>query len=84
MGRSHFVNVPVDVDDLLSDLSDSELREVFEAHFPREKVIALQGMGDGDKPLSRTVEDAYLAAKALPDCPQPIRDLLWRVHGRAI
>jgi hypothetical protein len=84
MGFRRYVSVDIDPDDVLGQMDTKEVVELFEQHFPRQSVIVRQGMGDGDKPLSRFIEDAYLAAKAMPDCPPAIRDLLWHVHGRAI
>ena len=43
-----------------------------------------RGQGDGDPPNFRYVEAAFIEAKALPDCPPAIKDLLWHVHGRAL
>lgn len=43
------------------------------------------GLGDGDSARrDTTVERAYLAAKALPNCPRDLADLFWHVHGRAM
>lgn len=84
MGHRHYVSVDIDPGDVLGQMDETEIVELFEQHFPRQRVICRQGMGDGDKPLARFVEDAYLAAKAMPDCPPAIRELLWHVHGRAI
>lgn len=43
------------------------------------------GSGDGDMARAATViERAFLAAKALPNCPPEIAELFWVVHGRAM
>lgn len=30
------------------------------------------------------VEAAYSVVKSMPDCPKELKDLFWKVHGRAI
>jgi len=86
MGRyyRHSVSIDVDPDEVIEQLDDREKAELFQKHMPRESVVVRQGLGEGDKPLSRFVEDAYLAAKALPNLPRELADLFWHVHGRAI
>lgn len=76
--------VDIDADDVLEQLSEHEVAQLFKRHMPKLGVTVGQGMGEGDKVTDRYVEEAYLAAKSLADCPAAIRDLLWNVHGRAI
>lgn len=76
--------VEVDVDEVIERLSQKQVTELFKRHLPKQGVSVPQGSGDGDKRLDHYIEDAYRAAKAMPDCPAAIRDLFWHVHGRAI
>lgn len=83
MGRTIYqdVEVEIDVDDVLSEISDNDLRELCEA---RGVAAADLVAGEGDPTPERMVTDAEMAARQLPHCPQAIKDLLWRVHGRAL
>ena len=80
-----YVRVHIDADDVLEELSDSEIEEELKR---RRKTVDLSvplGAGDGDASfLRRLVDQAEFAARSLGDCPMPIKDLLWHVHGRAL
>ena len=78
------ISADIDADDVLEQLSAPEVARLFKRHMPNQGVTVGPGMGEGDKASERFIEDAYLAAKALADCPPAIRDLFWHVHGRAI
>lgn len=77
-------SIDVDADEVIEQLSAREVAELFKRHLPKQGLSVPMGSGDGDKRLDRYVEDAYRAAKSMPDCPPAIRDLFWHVHGRAI
>lgn len=72
--------IEIEIEEYLHEVSTKDLVEELAS---RDKSVP-RGMGDGDTPASRYVEDAFLAAKAMGDCPQAIKDLLWHVHGRAM
>lgn len=80
--------VDVDLEDVLEDYSEAEALATFERHFstraPAKGSSVPVGFGTGDPPPDRYIDAAYLAAKAMPDCPRPIADLFWHVHGRAL
>lgn len=76
------VDVDIDIEDVVKDLSESEKNEL---------MIQLAGggvpfgLGQGDTPRINTIiERAYLAAKAMPSIPREVADLFWHVHGRAL
>jgi hypothetical protein len=78
------VDVDVEIDSVLDALTDDDIVEIFKQRFPSRSVAVPQGAGDGDRQPQQYVEAAFLAAKALPDCPREISDLFWHVHGRAM
>ena len=79
------VDVDVDVRDVLNCLNDAEAIEVARIVLPRTGVAVPFGLGEGDTSIAeRFVEQAYLAARRVPDLPREIADLFWHVHGRAI
>lgn len=85
MGRYISVDVEVDVYDVLESLEDHEIVEILGERKGSELALPVAtGSGPGDPPPSRYVEAAFLAAKALPDCPPAIKDLFWHVFGRAL
>lgn len=81
-------DIDIELDDLASDLDAEHVAYLAEKKGLRFNV----GPGDGDASIDRVVEEAYRAARAMAyraaramaDCPAAIRDLLWKVHGRAI
>lgn len=73
------VDVEIELDDLAYDLDLEDLRYLAE-----KKGVILVSAGQGDPDKERLVEDAYRAALAMADCPAAFRELLWKVHGRAI
>jgi hypothetical protein len=79
-----YVDVDVDANELLQQLEQEEVLDVLGKHLEQRGVDTPIGMGDGDPTRSRLIEQAFLAAKSLPDCPKPIRDLFYLVHGRAM
>lgn len=72
--------IEIDIEDYLHEVSTKHLVDELAR---RDKSVPRR-MGDGDIPASRYVEEAFLAAKAMGECPQAIKDLLWHVHGRAM
>lgn len=79
------VDAYVDPNDVLEGLREDDLIELFSRHVPDRGVLVPLGIGDGDlSQLQGCVDRAFEAARAMPDCPQAIKDLLWRIHGRAI
>ena len=71
----------VDVHDMLEELDSWEL-DLLERALKARAASGEKPTGDPD--ADKFVEQAYLVAKAMPACPPAFRDLLWRVHGRAI
>ena len=80
------VEVELSMKDLAAELTDAQIREIIAIKAGEGKATGATppGLGKGDPPESRYIEAAYLAARGMADCPSPIRDLLWHVHGRAI
>lgn len=78
------MSVDADVDDVIERLTTKELTAVISKHLPKTGISVERGLGEGDPQVERFVENAFLAAKAMPDCPKAILDLLWHVHGKAI
>lgn len=82
MSRGHYVTVSVDaeaevhVDDVIEKLTDDELLACVRARMPHSAAT--------DRQPEHYVEAAFLAAKALPNCPRELVDLFWHVHGRAM
>lgn len=76
--------VDVDVDEVLESLDQEEIRELLAKHSARDSESVPPGFGKGDKSLERVIEDAFLAAKAMPIAPEPIRILFDRVFGRVM
>ena len=72
--------IEFDPGDYLHEVRTNELI----AELARRDKVVPPGAGDGDISSSRRVEEAFIAAKAMPDCPQAIKDLFWYVHGRAM
>jgi hypothetical protein len=78
------VSAYVDPDEVLDQLDDEDLKELFQKHLPLTGVAVPEGQGRGDVPIDRIVEQAFLATKRLPAVPEALRDLFWRVHGLAL
>lgn len=86
---SQYVHTEVEIDVTLKEIADQltaeQLAEIIGFMKNKGKPTSVPvGMGKGDPPEFRYIEAAYLAAKAMDNCPPAIRDLLWYVHGRAI
>ena len=78
------VSAEVDVEDVIEDIPVTLLEKELKRRAPRTGLTVEHGMGEGDIQPQRYVESAFLAAKALPDCPQALKDMFWHVFGRAI
>ena len=70
--------ITVDVD--LDDFDDQDLLEEC-----RVRGLNVLPTAPADVPVAELVaERAYLAARAMTELPQELKDLFWVVHGRAI
>jgi hypothetical protein len=81
------IDTEVDMEDVLDSCSRDELRELIEkaqARLYKTKASTVPEISEGPFAPERIVESAYLAARDMRECPAPLRDLLWHVHGRAI
>lgn len=71
------VDIDIDVEELVGDMSAREKTEL-------AKALGNQAPGDGDPGAERIIETAYLAARRMATLPREIADLFWHVHGRAL
>lgn len=77
-----YVEVAVDVDEVIRNMSDDEAREVARK---AGAVPGALGFGQGDQARIRNIIDsAERALRAMPAVPPELKDLFWHVHGRAI
>ncbi|HZF96857.1 MAG TPA: hypothetical protein VEY92_01195 [Pseudoxanthomonas sp.] len=77
------VDVEVSIDDIVDSLDEQGKKDLASRLLGSPKSAPV-GLGEGDRPLERVVEQAYLAARRVPKLPREIADLFWHVHGRAI
>ena len=75
------VDVEVEIDDIVDSLDEQGKKDLVSRLLGSPKSAPV---GEGDRPLERVVEQAYLAARRVPNLPREIADLFWHVHGRAI
>lgn len=76
------VEVDVEIEDITKGMSAKEKTEL--AAELMDGTVPF-GWGDGDvERATNIIEQAYIAAKRLPNLPREIADLFWVVHGRAL
>jgi hypothetical protein len=80
MGRTVYVDAEVAVD--LDDVQTEDLM----AEMEDRGALSSTASDLTPQQTSWLIERAYLDARAMPPgvLPQSLRDLLWKVHGRAI
>lgn len=81
-----YVAEEVDVEVSLSDVireADPDQLEEFAGEIDTQLSKSVS-TAPGPFSRARIVDAAYHAARALPECPEPIRELFWRVYGRAL
>ena len=64
----------------MDEFTDREILDEVKAR--KLHIPCSPGEGD-DERRENLIERAFLAAKALPDCPRELSDMFWLVHGRA-
>lgn len=74
------VDVDVDIEDVIDEMNEAELRMV------ERRLRRIYGDHDssGDPTSERIIERAFLVAKQMPNLPKELVDLFLKVHGRAI
>lgn len=58
----------------MDEFSDDDIREEYIG----------RGLGNAQAESEIVIESAFLAARDIPNLPQPIKDLFYKVHGRAM
>lgn len=78
------VDVEVDIDDFLDDVENDDLvAECVRRGLGVDECFVDPSRDDDPTARESIIEQAYLCALRTP-MPQEIRDLLYKVHGRAI
>lgn len=84
MRRYITATVDVEVEDLIEELDDEDVEELYNERFPDRKAVAIPFCGVGDTQPDHYVQRAYLAARQMTTVPREIEDMFWHVFGKAL
>ncbi|ENE1253985.1 TPA: hypothetical protein UM365_000548 [Stenotrophomonas maltophilia] len=73
-----YISVEVDLD----EFDDDDIRDEYNAR--KLGQLAETNVDAGDHGSDLIVERAFLVARSMSQLPSEIKDLFWKVHGRAI
>lgn len=73
-----YISVEVDLD----EFDDDDIRDEYNSRKLGKK--GAPNIEAGDPGFDVIVERAFLAAREMPGLPLEVKDLFWKIHGRAI